>query len=224
MLLPADLLSSTLMPWAMVAPALPLIFMLFARTPFTGLNVSILLSCIVTMLTNMIYSILPKTPISIRNDIHLVGIIIEYTLSLVLIWNLVKNGLTRKVIIAVASIIIGGLTLMMLFQPKSLNLNSVLSIANLCIAMLAGASLYHISETNIEGFLTVDPGFWTAAGIAFHFGLMALLLLIMPEVDMKQWGTYFGFSLLFVISNGIRHAAFATAVHVERKKQSLKTL
>lgn len=218
MLLPADLLSSTLMPWALAAPALPLLLMLYGRSPFTGLNVSILLVCIVSMLTNMIYGILPRAPLSIRNDIHLIGIITESSLSLVLIWNLISVGLLRKVIIAVAAIMIGGLTVMMASQTNISDLKYALSISYFGIATLAGIALFKLSETTSEGFLTGDPAFWTGAGIAFHFGLMSLLLAVLPDMNMKEWGFQPGFGLLYVISNSVRHLAYAAAVHTEKKR------
>jgi hypothetical protein len=215
MLLPADLLSSTFMPWALAAPALPLLLMLYGKSPFTGLNVSILLVCVVTMLTNMIYGILPKTPPSIRNDIHLTGIIIESALSLVLIWNLIANGLLRKVIIAVAAIMIGGLTLMMAFDADIADIKYALSIAYLAIAILSGIALFKISESTKENFLTADPAFWTGAGLSFHFGLMALLLTVLPAINLKDWSMLPGFSLLYLISNSIRYIVFSAAVHTE---------
>lgn len=218
MLLPADLLSSTLMPWAMAAPAVPLLLMLYGKSPFTGLNVSILVVCIVTMLTNMIYGILPRTPLSIRNDIHLTGIITESSISLVLIWNLISNGLLRKVIIAVAAIMIGGLTVMMAFHSNVSDLKGAVSISYLGIATLAGIALFNLSETTSDGFLTGEPAFWTGAGIAFHFGSMSLLLAVMPDMNMKDWGIVPGFGLLYVISNSMRYLAYAAAVHAEKKK------
>jgi len=218
MLLPADLLSSTLMPWAMLAPAVPLIIMLFGRIPFTGLNVSILLICIVTMLSNMFYGILPKTPPSIRYDIHLAGIITEASLSLVLIWNLIENGIIRKVIIAFASIMIGGLTLVLTFHSAFPDLNILLFLCYLAIALLAGTVLYLLSNIDSDHFLTDIPAFWTGAGITFHFGLMALLLLVMPPMNMKEWALYPGFSLLYVLSNCIRQIAFAIAVFMGRNQ------
>jgi hypothetical protein len=218
MLLPADLLSSTLMPWAMMAPALPLIIMLFGRIPFTGLNVSILLICIVTMLNNMFYGILPKTPPTIRNDIHLAGIITEASLSLVLIWNLIVNGMIRKVIIAFASIMIGGLILELTFHSAFPDLNTLLFFCYLAIALLAGIVLFLLSNIDSDHFLTDIPAFWTGAGITFHFGLMALLLLVMPTLNMKEWALYPGFSLLFVISNCIRQTAIAIAVFIGRTR------
>ena len=216
MLLPADLLSSTLMPWAMVAPAIPLLLMLWGRISFTGLNVSILLICIVTMLSNMFYGILPKTPPSIRNDIHLAGIIIESSLSLVLIWNIVSNGIIRKVIIALITILVGGLTLVMSIRSSIPDLKGILSISYLGIALLAGAALYELSQSERESLLTDTPTFWTGAAIAFHYGLMSLLLMVLPAEHMKDWASYPGFGLLFVLSNCIRHAAYAVAVHKGR--------
>lgn len=218
MLLPADLLSSTLMPWALAAPALPLLLMLYGKSPFTGLNVSILLVCVVTMLTNMIYGILPKTPPSIRNDIHLTGIITESALSLVLIWNLISNGLLRKIIIAVATIMVGGLTLMMAFDADISDLKDALSVSYLAIAALSGIALFSISTSTTEDFLTGEPGFWTGAAITFHFGLMALLLAALPALNMKDWSLFPGFSLLYLISNSVRYLAFSAAVHTESKR------
>lgn len=217
MLLPADLLSSTLMPWALVAPAIPLLLMLWSRISFTGLNVSILLICIVTMLNNMFYGILPKTPPSIRNDIHLAGIIIESCLSLVLIWTLVANGIIRKVIIALITILVAGLTVVMSLPSTFPDLKEMISISYLGIALLAGTALYELSQSERESFLTDTPAFWTGAAIVFHYGLMALLLVVLPEVHIKDWAAYPGFGFLFILSNCIRHALNAVAVQKSRQ-------
>jgi hypothetical protein len=166
----------------------------------------------------MFYGILPKTPPSIRYDIHLAGIITEASLSLVLIWNLIENGIIRKVIIAFASIMIGGLTLVLTFHSAFPDLNILLFLCYLAIALLAGTVLYLLSNIDSDHFLTDIPAFWTGAGITFHFGLMALLLLVMPPMNMKEWALYPGFSLLYVLSNCIRQIAFAIAVFMGRNQ------
>ena len=219
MLLPADLLSSTLMPWALAAPALPLLFMLTGRIRFSGLNVSILLACIIIMLTNMFYSIVPKIPIGIRNDIHLVGIIIESTLSFILLWNMIPHPFVRKIILAFTVTMVVAMTILMGMGTDLSSLKTPICFIYLVLAVLAGVGLFLLAESGTDAFITDSPVFWTGAGIAFHFGLMSCLIPMMPAINASEWASISGFSLMYTISNTIRYILYATAVYVAGRIQ-----
>jgi len=222
MLLPADLLSSTLMPWAMAATALPLLFMLSGRITFSGLNISILLACIVSMLTNMFYGILPRNPVNVRNVIHLAGILLECGVTFMLIWNLTTERILRRIILAAAAVT--AVTLIFSFfgaESGSLKTKHVLALSYLGLATLAAAAILQQAASDMEGFITRHPSFWTGAGIIFYHGLMALLLLLLPSGSVKEWASLAGFGIFFTIAHSIRYLLFATAVHIGGKQNTV---
>lgn len=219
MLLPADLLSSTLMPWALAAPALPLMFMLTGRIRFSGLNVAILMACIIIMLTNMFYSIVPKIPVGIRNDFHLVGIVIECTLSLVLLWNMISHPFVRKIILAFTVTMVVGMTILMSIGTDLSSLKTPIALIYLSMAVLAAIGLFLLAESGTDAFLTDSPVFWIGAGITFHFGLMSCLIPLMPAINASEWASISGFSLMYTISNTVRYILYATAVFVAGRPQ-----
>jgi|LauGreDrversion4_2_1035121.scaffolds.fasta_scaffold479896_2 hypothetical protein len=220
MLLPADLLSSTLMPWAMAATALPLLFMLSGRTNFSGLNIAILLACILSMLLNMFYGILPKTPVNIRHDIHLAGILLECGLTFMLIWNISTYRTLRYIIMAAAALTAIVLTMIFLGgTTETLKIRLALSLSYGVVTILAAGAIYQQASSDMEGYITDQPAFWTGAGITFHYGLMALLLFMLPSADAKEWAATPGFSVFFTISHSIRYVLLAVAVHVGGKQE-----
>ena len=219
MLLPADLLSSTLMPWALAAPALPLLFMLTGRIKFSGLNVAILMACIIIMLTNMFYSIVPKIPVGIRNDIHLVGIIIECSLSLIMVWNMIHHPFVRKIILAFTVTMVAGMTILMSLGTDLTSLKTPIALIYFCTALLSGIGLFLLAESRTDVFITDSPVFWAGAGITFHFGLMSCLIPLMPDINANEWASLTGFSLMYTISNTVRYILYAAAVYVAGKFQ-----
>lgn len=223
MLLPADLLSTTLMPWAMASVVLPLMFMLSGRISFSGLNVSILLACVVSMLINIFYSILPQNPDNVMYQIHLAGISLECSITFLLIWNLSTHRTLRKIILAVGVFTAVSLTFIFLgIGSVTLEIKHSLSLAYAGLTLLAAVAIMHQAASDMEGFITRHPSFWTGAGIVFYHGLMSMILLVIPTSDIKEWAANPGFSLLFTISHSIRYVLFAVAVHSSGKQNILR--
>jgi hypothetical protein len=219
MLLPADLLSSKLMPWILMVPALPLISMIFKGNRFTGVWIAILTFCFLSMLTNMFFSIVAVSSQYIRNEIQLIGIICECICSLVLIGLLNRDKLTRKLLYSLVLAIVAGLTIFITFQSDFTELRSAITIAYSAIFVVSGLTVYRLATGNVEQFITATPAFWIGGGQFMHYGVMALLLLFIPDILPEKWPDYRGFGIMYSISTFIRFITLSIAVFSTQRQE-----
>lgn len=217
MLLPADLLSSKLMPWILMAPALPLISMVFKGTRFTGLMISILITCVVSMVMNMFFSVVTGNSNEVSHGIQLIGIICENTCAVLLIWQLTLHRIFRKSLQAAILIIVVGMTIFMALQSDFSELRTVAAIAYSIIFIASGLTVYRLAEGNYEHFITDAPAFWIGGGQFIHYGLMTLLLIFIPDILPEQWAGYQGFGVMYTISTCIRFITLTIAVITTQK-------
>jgi hypothetical protein len=219
MLLPADLLSSKLMPWILMAPALPLVSMIFKGTRFSGLMVSILATCLLSMLTNMFFSVVSSNSNSVRNEIQLMGITCESVCSLVMIGLLNRDKLTRRILQSLVIATVAGLTIFMVFQSDFTELRAAAAISYFIIFVMSGFTVYRLAAGNNEHFITDAPAFWIGGGQFMHYGLMTLLLSFIPNILPEHWPGYQGFGIMYTISTCIRFITLTIAVMSTQKQE-----
>lgn len=219
MLLPAELLSHTLMPWAMAAPALPLAFMISRKNLLSGINVAILLASITAMLANVFLSLIMRGPGDLRTDVYLTGILMESSLAMVMLWSSSPNRVLRGLILSIGVMLCGSIASLIFLSSDVPYLKTLLTGGHAAIACLAFASLSHgvVTSYTEEKFLTDNPNYWVQAGHLFHFGSMALVLGLASGQQPSEWGTRWDFGLLFTISTCTRFVLFSAAVMAGRR-------
>jgi len=219
MLLPAELLSPTLMPWAMAAPALPMAFMISRKNLLSGINVAILLASITTMLANVFLSLIMRVPGDLRTDVYLAGILMEFSLAMVMLWSSTSNRIIRILIVASGVMLCGAIAWLIMLQSEVPYLQNLLTGGHLAIACLAFVSLTHevFASYKEEKFLTDIPNYWIQAGHLFHFGSMAIVLALASGNNPSEWAALWDFGLLFTISTCSRFILFSAAVMAGRR-------
>jgi hypothetical protein len=218
MLLPAELLSQSLLPWVMAAPALPLAFMISRRNLLSGINVAILLASITTMLSNVFFSLIIRTPGELRTDIYLVGIFMEFGLAMALLWHCARHRGIRVLILSSGVMLCGAIASLIVLNVPVDYLKNLLAAGHLLVGLLALVGLLKevASPSDKDRLLTESAPYWVQAGHLFHFGSMAIILFLATGSGPADWASQWDFSLLFTISTCIRFALLSTGVMAGR--------
>jgi|688.fasta_scaffold89729_5 hypothetical protein len=212
MLIPADFLSGALLPWILSTPALPLAVMLFRRPAFTPLNVSLLLVCTATMLTNFYFNLLFKTPEQIDSQTYLLGVIVEFGLSMALLLNANGNRLLKGFIMGTAAMYIVALLAILLIAIEDVHMGMLLGIGYTLVFVFAVLVLHLTARENPGVFLTELPAFWIAAALILHYGLVALLLFTHPGSEPGEWMEDEGYAWVYTVVNLLRFILFSAAI------------
>jgi hypothetical protein len=208
------------MPWAMAAPALPMAFMISRKNLMSGINVAILIASITTMLANVFLSLIMRVPGDLRTDIYLAGILMEFSLAMVMLWSSTSNRIIRILIIAAGVMLCGAIASLIFLKSEVPFLKTLLTGGHLTIACLAFATLTHevIATYKEEKFLTDIPNYWIQAGHLFHFGSMTIVLSLATGNHPSEWAALWDFGLLFTISTCSRFILFSAAVMAGRRQ------
>lgn len=212
MLIPADFLSGALLPWILAMPALPLAVILFRRASFTPVNIALLVVCIVTMMTNFFFNLVFKTPEQIDNDTYLMGVMVEFAASMLLLMLSTEGRLIRGLVIGTAAMFLVALLATLMIGSDQVHLGVLLGIGYLIIAAFALVVLQKTAEESPTVFLTSQPTFWIASGLIIHFGLFAWLLFTHPGTEPAEWMRDDGFIWIFAVSNMLRFILFSASI------------
>jgi hypothetical protein len=216
MLIPADFLSGALMPWVLAAPALPLAFILFKKPVFNTLNIALLLICVVSMLTNILFNTLIQQPSDIEGNAYLLGILVDFGFSMFLLWNCTRHKLIRGMILAVCVMFCGAVSSLMIVNVGMADITSILGIGYLLIFALA-LSVIVVNAVDRSDYITDSPEFWMSAGLMFQFGIMALLLLMQSGKDASIWLKDQELGLMYTIVTCLRFILFSVGLLVGNK-------
>ena len=212
MLIPADFLSGALLPWILATPALPLAVMLFRRPSFSPMNVALLLMCTATMLTNFYFNLLFKTPEQIDSQTYLLGVIVEFGLSMAMLLNSTENRLLKGVLLGTAVMYIVALLAILLIAIDDVRIDIVLAIGYTLVFAFALLVLFQTARDHPSVFLTGVPAFWMASGLLLHYGVIALLLYSHPGTEPGEWMLDEGFAWVYTVVNLLRFMLFSAAL------------
>lgn len=212
MLIPADFLSGALLPWILATPALPLAVMLFRRPTFSPLNIALLLMCTATMLTNFYFNLLFKTPDQIDGQTYLLGVIVEFGLSMALLLNATGNRLVKGVVMGAGVMYLVALLAILLIAIGNVHIGYLLGIGYALLFVFSVLVLLRTAKDNPSVFLTDLPAFWIASGILLHYGLIAMLLFTHSGSEPGEWMEDQGFAWIYTVVNLIKYILFSTAL------------
>jgi hypothetical protein len=186
--------------------------MLFRRPAFTPLNVSLLLVCTATMLTNFYFNLLFKTPEQIDSQTYLLGVIVEFGLSMALLLNANGNRLLKGFIMGTAAMYIVALLAILLIAIEDVHMGMLLGIGYTLVFVFAVLVLHLTARENPGVFLTELPAFWIAAALILHYGLVALLLFTHPGSEPGEWMEDEGYAWVYTVVNLLRFILFSAAI------------
>lgn len=216
MLIPGGVLSGALVSWVLIAPAIPLCILLIRKPQFNTLSISVILLCVVSLLSGAFLLVSPEENPQ-EKGFHHFSIFLDFLFNLMVLQACTSNKMIQTVILA-SGLAFCGFFLSLMFAKESMQFQPVL--INIGYALLFVLSLMVIIAQfqDISRHLTSLPSFWITAGIFFQFGLLTLLFFLNENLNNKKIPDDNGFGLMFTIINFFRFVFLSIGLLLIPKK------
>jgi hypothetical protein len=196
MLIPGDVVPGNLLPWALFAPVLPLLLLLLRRMHFNATNTSLVLLCVVSILSSTFLFISDGN--ALQESFIRVSFVAEFIFTGLLLKTCTDNKLLSYSILTASLVFLGIFSSFCLMggQESAMEMVSKMGVLILFLFSL----LVLASKANkVEEHITSSPDFWFTAGIFFHFGLLSLLLFTAKKTTDLDFHEHDQFSIVYVI-------------------------
>jgi hypothetical protein len=179
------------------------LFILFRRAYGNSRQISLLILCIITLLSNIFLAIASRSDIEPKL-LH-VSFIADFIFTMILLWNCTKLPVLRHSILASLIIFTAVFTGFHLYHSAFEGLPNLNIIGTTLIFLVASSVLFSIASRVDRNILSA-PDFWYSGGIFIHFGLLSLILITEKKItdvdyhNKDQYNTIYGiiFSLQFL--------------------------
>lgn len=205
-----------LLPWVLIAPALPLLLVLISRSYNNGSQTSLILLCVITILCNVFLTV------SARSDMDPALLQISFLTTFIFTLLLLKNCTNHRVlkisIFTILLLFIGIHLSVQFFSGDFANmymLNTTGTVIIFILAMLVLVSL----ALKVDLHILANPDFWYAGGVFFHFGLLSLLLFTGKKMTDADYHEHNEWSLMYAIVFCLQFLFFSVGVYVHKPWQ-----
>jgi hypothetical protein len=207
-----EIIAGYLLPWLLVAPAIPLLLLLIRRTR-NGKTLTVLaMLCVASILSHVFLLIASGS--GLEDDFIHVSFLVEFFFTGLLLKFCTDHSVLRYSI----------LTAILIFGSVYITYVSLLPRANSSTLMLTGVLLVFLvsilvllSKLNkLEQNILSIPDFWFTAGIFFHFGLLSLLFLTAKKSNDLDYHDQNEFSILYVVMFFIQFLFFTVGVIMQK--------
>jgi len=205
------IIAGNLLPWVLVAPALPLLLVLTRKTADFKLMILLSFLCTFSILSNLF--LLMASGSGLHEPFLRVSFFVEILFTILLL-NKCTSSRVLKYSIIISLIIFGSVYLS--FASLQPGLLPSIMTAGVFIVFLASILVLLSMLNDMEKIIINSPDFWFSAGIFFHFGLLSLLLFTGQEITSVSYHQTDGFSVFYVAIFIMQFLFFATGVILER--------
>lgn len=212
MMLIGGIIAGYLLPWLLIAPAIPLLLLLIKRT-FNGKAILLLaMLCVASILSNIFMIIAAGS--GMEDKFLQVGFLVEILFTGLLLKFCTDHSVLRYSI----------LTSLLVFASVYITYISLLPKGNASMLMLAGILLIFLASIlvllsklgKLEKNLLEVPDFWFTGGIFFHFGLLGLLFLTAKDPADIHYHDTNEFAVLYFIIFFIQFICFSIGVLMQK--------
>ncbi len=198
-----------LLPWVLFAPVFPLLLLLLRRIQFNATNTSLVLLCVVSVISNTFLLLAKGSPIQ-QSFIHVV-FISEFLFTALLLKTCTPNPLLKYSIITTILVFLGIFTSFSMMGAEKTALEIVMRTG--VIILFIVSLLVLASKVNkVDEYLIMSQDFWFSAGIFFHFGLYSLLLLTSKSTSDLNYHEQDQFSIMYVIIFCLQFIFFSVGI------------
>jgi len=198
-----------LLPWVLVAPVFPLLLLLLRRMNFNATNTSLVLLCVVSVISHTFLIIAKGNPIQ-SSFVH-VTFISEFLFTGLLLKTCTPNQLLKYSIITSILVFLGIYTSFSVMGGQATGIEIVMKTGVILLFLVSFLVL--ASKVNkIDESLIMSPDFWFTAGIFFHFGLYSLLLLTSKSTSDLKYHDQDQFSIMYVIIFCLQFIFFSVGI------------
>jgi len=206
------ILAGYLLPWLLIAPAIPLLLLLIRRTLYGKTIITLSMLCVGSILTHVFMMFASGS--GLENNFMHVSFLAEFFFTGLLLKFCTDHSILRYSI----------LTAILIFGSVYITYVSLLPTGNTSTLMLSGVLLVFTASVlvllsklnNLEQNILEVPDFWFTGGIFFHFGLLGLLLLTAKKTTDLDYHSQNEFSILYVVIFFIQFLFFAVGVIIQK--------
>jgi len=198
-----------LLPWVLIAPVFPLLLLLLRRMHFNATNTSLVLLCVVSVISHTFLIIAKGNPLQ-SSFVH-VTFISEFLFTGLLLKTCTPNQLLKYSIITSILVFLGIYTSFSVMGGQTTGIEIVMKTGVILLFLVSFLVL--ASKVNkIDESLIMCPDFWFTAGIFFHFGLYSLLLLTSKSTSDLKYHDQDQFSIMYVIIFCLQFIFFSVGI------------
>lgn len=202
-----------MMPWVILAPALPLLLIFLNRSYGNGKQFSMVMLCVITILSNVFLVLAARS--AVQETFLQVSFIADFVFTLLLLKNCTDHQILKY---SIFTIILVFLAIYLTNQILSTGLSQINNM------MLAGAIIIFIVAIlvlitltgNVYQNLILSADFWYSGGIFFHFGLLSLLLFTGKKVSDIDYHEHNDLSSLYTIIFCMQFLFFSIGVYFHK--------
>lgn len=206
------IIAGYLLPWLLVAPAIPLLLLLIRRT-LNGKTLMVLaMLCVASILSHVFLLIASGS--SIENNFIHVSFLVEFFFTGLLLKFCTDHTILRYSILT-AILIFGSVYITYVSLLPKGNISTLMLVGVLLVFMVSILVLFSKWNKLEQNILTV-PDFWFTGGIFFHFGLLSLLFLTAKKPTDLDYHDQNEFSVLYVIIFFIQFLFFTVGVVMQK--------
>lgn len=205
-----------LLPWVLIAPAIPLLLLLINRTYLNGSHTSLVLLCVITILSNIFLTVAARSTLD-PGLLH-ISFLATFIFTLLLLKNCTDHRVLKISILTILILFIGIYTSVQLISGDRANMQVLSTSGTIIIFTLAILVLVSLA-IKVDLHILSNPDFWYAGGIFFHFGLLSLLLFTSKKItdinyhDQNEW------SIMYAIVFCLQFLFFSVGVYIHKPWQ-----
>ncbi|MFN5647996.1 MAG: hypothetical protein ACK458_10810 [Sphingobacteriales bacterium] len=205
-----------LLPWVLIAPAIPLLLVLITRTYNNSSQTSLVHLCVITILSNVFLAVAAKS----TQDPALLHIsyLATFIFTLLLLKNCTNHRVLKITIFTILLLFIG-IYLSVRFMSGDLRIMHILNtIGALVIFLLAVLVLVSLAY-KVDLHILSNPDFWYSGGVFFHFGLLSLLLFTGKKITDADYYEQNEWSMMYAIVFCLQFLFFSIGVYMHKPWQ-----
>jgi hypothetical protein len=205
-----------LLPWVLIAPAIPLLLVLITRTYRNGSQTSLVLLCVITILSNVFLTVAARSTLD-PGLLH-ISFLATFIFTLLLLKNSTNHRVLKISIFTILLLFISIYISVQLISGELGNMHTLYTTGTLIIFLLAVLVLVSLAY-NVDLHIIVNPDFWYAGGVFFHFGLLSLLLFTGKKITDADYHEQNEWSLMYAIVFCLQFLFFSIGVYMHKPWQ-----
>lgn len=202
-----------LLPWVLIAPAIPLLLVLITRTYLNGSHTSLVLLCVITILSNVFLTVAARTTLD-PGLLH-ISFLATFIFTLLLLKNCTDHRILKVSIITILLLFIGIYLSVQLISGDLAEMGILYITGTIIVFTLAIFVLVSLA-LKVDLHILANPDFWYAGGVFFHFGLLSLLLFTGKKITDTDYHEQSEWSVMYAIVFCLQFLFFSIGVYTHK--------
>lgn len=205
-----------LLPWVLIAPAIPLLLVLIMRTYQNGSQTSLVLLCVITILSNVFLTVAARSTLD-PGLVH-ISFLATFIFTLLLLKNCTNHRALKVSIFTILLLFIGIYLSVQLLSGDLGNMYLLNTTGTVIIFLLAILVLVSLAY-KVDLHIVANPDFWYSGGVFFHFGLLSLLLFTGKKITDADYHEQNEWSIMYAIVFCLQFLFFSIGVYMHKPWQ-----